>query len=342
MTYHSQIIKIILLTIGIYLASCGSKDEKELTTSKPQETVQVRTQKIEPATYILEKEYYGTAHYVQATTYTSEVQGRVTNLNVKTGQKIRKGQQIMSFPPILHQFEIDQAQLAYDQLKDTYEKQKTLFEAGSVSKHSLSQLKNKMDIQYKALQNSKQLNVLKAPFAGTITEIFVKQNEEVAVGTPLFSISNTRALEIEFFIPSQDLNMINLGNKVSLIDEKTTLNGRITHKSLRMDSDAKAYRVKATFNENTPQHLEGRTLKASIEKTTLQNAIIIPWKSVKQESGKFYAYTIHNNRASKKQIHPIAIKGLDFIVKSGLEAGEYIVIDGKEKLNEGANIEMTK
>ena len=88
---------------------------------------------------------------------------------------------------------------------------------------------------------------MKAPFAGTITDVSIKEGDHVVSGTQLFILSETDKLAAEYFASMEEAFQIKEGDSVTLElgSSLPELQGRVTQKSTIMDDTRKAFRIKA-------------------------------------------------------------------------------------------------
>ncbi len=332
---------LLLSIISISHISCSSS-ASEVSTKKEEVVVKVRAVKIESKELELRKTYFGKANYHQSMTYVADMPGQVLVSNVKSGQRIKKGDVLFSYPPINHELQVEQASLTYKELKDTYDRQVKLFKIGSVAKIELKRSKTQMDVQMKELERLEKLNVIIAPFSGIVTDVFVRQNEEIAVDDKICSIANTEELKLSFYVPLNDISSIHVGNTVYLEYLGQQVLGKVSQKAIQMDKSRKLFHVEASFKEMKDFNGAGATFKVNVVTHKKNDAILIPRTSTKKKKGAYYAYFIKNNKALIRKIKYKQLVGMDFLIENGVNEGELLIIEGVEKLKDGQRIERIK
>jgi multidrug resistance efflux pump len=97
--------------------------------------------------------------------------------------------------------------------------------------------KDQAQVAYQdAMTQYNKLSV-KAPIAGTIGSIMVDVGQEVANGTPLFTISSTSNQQIEVYLSQDELSYVYLGISVLIRDQQKILSGRIASISSVADAN---------------------------------------------------------------------------------------------------------
>jgi RND family efflux transporter MFP subunit len=328
-----------LLAICIGLVSCGS-NATENSTKKVEEIISVRGKKIVPVDVELSKTYFAKANYHKSMTYVAELAGQVLKLNVKTGQRINKGDVLLTYPPINHELEIEQARLTYKELKDTYERQEKLFKIGSVARVELKRSKTQMDVQKKALERLEKQNVIIAPFSGVVTDVFVHLNEEVEAEDKICSIANTKELKLAFYVPVKDIDLIQVDNKVKLNYKGKSFNGKISEKAMQMDPVKKQYHVEAKFSDLQNFTGSGATMEVEVITKNVQNAIVIPRAATKKKKDGYYAYFVKNNKSIGRRLNSRQLVGMDFLVEGQIKVGEILIVEGVDKVSEGTKVKL--
>jgi len=110
----------------------------------------------------------------------------------------------------------------------------------------------------------------------------------------------------------------------------------------RVDPNTATVQVKARF-ANAQQHLwPGQLLNVRLTLQTLQNALALPTIAVNQGPNGPFAYVVENDTAV---VRPLVIEvRQDEIttVKSGVEAGDIVVVEGQGSLRSGAKISVRR
>ena len=333
-------INLILVAGTLIIAtSCSSNDYEQEEIIK---RTNVRTITVQKEHLTIEKSFYSEVRFKQSMMVSAELSGKIEKLTIAPGTRVAKGQVLLSYPPQNHELRVEQVQLAHHELKKNYDRQVILYKKGAVSKISVDQLKTELDIQARQLEQTDEMYIVEAPFSGLITDVMVNIGKEVVPGERLFSIAKTNEMEVDFFVTSEDINVIQSNAEVKIRIKNDTVSGRVTQKALIMDPIKKAYRVKAEFNNSSLMSTIGNTVMIDVEMEKIEDAILIPWEATKQQNGQFYVFMDQNNIAVKRPVEVDRVVGLKLFVKNGLNPGESLIISGTDKLEKHPLITIIK
>lgn len=148
-----------------------------------------------------------------------EYSGVLTQLNVKAGQKVSKGQVLARIDDGGMSAQLAQAEnkLALD--KTTFDRQKNLWDQKIGSEIQYLQTQTAYQSQQKMVkQMQAQLSktVVRAPFSGTIDEVIVERGQVVAPGQSLFRIVNLGNMYVTANVPENYLSKLKLGASVEV------------------------------------------------------------------------------------------------------------------------------
>lgn len=321
--------------------SCSSS-VAENSSEKKEEVIKVKVVKITPKNVDLSKTYFAKANYHKSMTYVAEMGGQVLKANVKAGQRINKGDMLFAYPPINHELQVEQARLSYKELKDTYERQEKLFQIGSVAKVDLKRSRTQMEVQQKVLERLEKQNVIIAPFSGIVTDVFVYQNQEVVVDDKICTIANTDQLKLSFYVPMNEIDLIQVGNRVNLEYKGEKYAGVISEKAIQMHPVKRQYHVEAKFTGIKNFSVSGATMSVEVVTSNMENAIVIPRTATKRKKDGYYAFFVKYQRVYSRKLKNSQLIGMDFLVEDPRIVGELLIIEGVDKISEGTKVELIK
>lgn len=339
------------------LSSCGnnkSQNRKRQLTS-----VGVAT-----ATYVMAPEYFEYPSTLVANKkidLRSDVGGRVEAILFQEGGKVSKGQPMYTIDKRLYEAKYNQAmaQLRIAQtnyVTDTTDARRyqNLWEHNAVDKiqldHALAQVQvakanvasAKANMVY-AKTNLEQATV-KAPFTGTTNVSDVRLGDlVVASQTPLVTVVDNSNMNADFYI--SEANYVQLGDNDKSIREK------LSHFRLFLP-DGKEYKYKGSldFVDNTvdpttgtilvrlkfpnPDHILKSGMNCIVRLTRYnEKALVIPQDAVQQLLDEYFVYVVNaKNIVEQVKVKLGAVSGNKQIIKSGLKAGQKVIIEGIEKV----------
>ena len=242
------IIVAVILSIVVLLVVLKSKgvigkndDSKEVETAKANEITIVETVsatgKIQPEVEVK---------------ISSQVSGEIIELPVKEGQVVKKGDLLVKINPDVYtsglnrsvsnysgtKSGLDQADASFKEAQASYERNKTLFDKGIISKSDWDKATASFEVA-KANRHTAYFNVQSAsasvkeakdnlgrtiiysPNDGTISKLSVELGERILgtqqmAGTELLRVANLNNMEVEVDVNENDIVKINIGDETKI------------------------------------------------------------------------------------------------------------------------------
>jgi membrane fusion protein (multidrug efflux system) len=297
------------------------------------------------------KEYVSQIQSVRNVEIRAQEKGYLQAINVDEGQYVKAGQVLFRIMPKLYEAEFLKAQAAAKGAELELLNTKTLADKNIVSKNEQAIAQAKLD-EAKADMALAQLHLslceIKAPFDGTIDRIRFKLGSLIDEGTMLTSISDNKNIYAYFNVAEDEY-----------LDYKTRANqNEKTNVSLEL-ANHEPYKYKGTvetieseFNNETgniafrakfpnPDLLlkHGETGKVRIT-IPMSNALIIPQKATYEVQDKVYVYVVDRNNIAKSKNITIKTSFPDlYVVGSGLEEGDRILVEGVQNVKDDDKVE---
>jgi RND family efflux transporter MFP subunit len=150
----------------------------------------------------------------------TKVQGTIETLSVREGSVVQAGQTLMTLDNrhLLAQAAAADAEL--ENARDRLARMEKLFAEESVAKQELENAQRAYKVAAAAREGlAVQLSytVVKAPFAGVVTEKKVEVGELASPGLPLLKVEDVTRLRLEATVPESDLKAVNVGDKVPVL-----------------------------------------------------------------------------------------------------------------------------
>jgi membrane fusion protein (multidrug efflux system) len=142
------------------------------------------------------------------------------------------------------------------------------------------------------------------------------------------------ALEAEGGAGKDDLRVA-----LELIDESPfPQEGVINYRSARVDPATGTAEVRAEFPNPGEALLPGQFVRVRVLGLTRRDVLAVPQRAV-QMSGTSTVYVVNDEDvALLREIVLSTWEGTDWIVESGLSAGERVIVDGIQKVRPGAEV----
>ena len=281
-----------------------------------------------------------------------EYSGTLLSLNVKAGDKVTKGQIFLG--------QIERCRLRpagganlenqYALAKTTYDRQKNLWDKKIGSEIQFLQAQTQMISAQKAVAQIKaQLSktIIKAPFTGTIDEVFVEKGQVVSPNLQgLMRIVNLENMYVSTNVPESYIGKLKIGTEVDvfLTSLGKTYKGKVRQVGNFINPNNRSFGIEVSVPN--PENLlrPNQVAKLKIIDYVAKNSIVVP-TNVIQEDGQgnkfvFVATDIKGKTGIAKKVIVKPGHSSDNLpeIENGLAAKDIIVTDGFSTISEGMKL----
>ena len=308
-------------------------------------------------------EFVGTVKSRRSTTVQPQVEGFVTRILVRSGDRVQPGTALMQIDAGMQQAAVANlesqraarlADLLYAQQQAT--RMKTLLEAGAASQSELEQAQTGLSTSEAQLQAAEAqvreqrvalaYHRVTAPTAGVVGDIPVRVGDSVTRSSVLTTIDQNAGLEVYINVPVQQAPNLRVGLPVHLVNDRGEVlsTEKLSFVSSSVDVATQSVLAKAVLKEaghfRTEQFVRSRIV------WTEAPALTAPIVALNRINGQFFAYVAESGEggitvARQRAVEPGAVVGNDYVVKSGLKAGEKLIVSGVQKIGDGAPVKVS-
>ncbi|OBX26409.1 RND family efflux transporter MFP subunit [Gelidibacter algens] len=284
---------------------------------------------------------------------TPEYNGILTNVYVKEGQRVSKGQTLGKIDDGGLAQQLAQQQIQADLAKTTFERQKRLWDQKIGSEIQFLQAKSNYEGQSKAVSQLEQQiskTIIKAPFSGTIDDVITEQGSVVAAGqTQLMRIVNLDEMYIETEVPERYVNSITKGKDVEVnfpILGKTIM-AKVRQTSNVINPSNRTFKAEVAIPNKDKEIKPNLTARLKINDYTSENALLIPQSIISENAeGEQYVYIIKDKNdknqgtASRVIIKTGRTQGDEIEVLEGIENNAELIQEGARSVKDGQTVEV--
>jgi membrane fusion protein (multidrug efflux system) len=376
--------KIIILTaLSIVLISCNSseknqsidkliasKDVKAITAKKAELQSQLSQLQDALATLDANKEVEALVsvvqlkdtvfnHYleIQGSINTNEnvlVQpefpGNLVELNVKAGQRVSKGQVLGRTDDGGMSQQLASAENQYALAKTTFERQKNLWSQKIGSEIQYLQAQTQMISAQKTVAQIKAQiakTVIRAPFSGTIDEVFVEKGEVVAASPQgLMRIVNLGNMYVSTSIPETYIGKLKIGTEVDvyLTSLGKTYKGKVRQIGNFINPNNRSFGIEVSVPNPDNLLRPNQVAKLKVIDYVSPNAVVVPTNVIQKDAQKnSFVYTVINSNGKTGIAKKVIVKtgqSSDNVTEilSGLDADAIIVTEGMNTISDGMKL----
>ncbi len=366
-------IQLFIVSIGAAaIASCGSSS-KPAEAAKAPPPVPVAIYTVQKGSALYFDEYPATVVALNEVQLRPQVTGYITGIFFKDGQRVSKGQKLYAIDQQQYQASYNQAVANLNVAKanlgkaqqdaDRYaELQKNDAIARQTVDHAQADLQaSKMQLEAaKANVASVQTNVrystIYAPFEGTIGISQVKLGAAVSPGqTILNTVSSDNPIAVDVAVDQKEIARFvmlqqNAGEakdsvfSLALPDQSLyPYPGHISLIDRAVDAQTGTIKARIVFPNKDKILKSGMSCNIRVKNNGNSQSILIPAKSVMEQMGEYFVYVLgDSSKVEQRKIQTGQVINDKIMVKKGLEENEKIVIEGIQKLRDGAVVQPAK
>ena len=359
----------ILLVAGIVWFVHARVQQSEQTDRRSRPSVPVVTAPVSTGDLPVTLTELGTVTPLATVTVKTQINGRLVSVGFQEGQLVKTGDFLAQIDPRPYQIALEQAeaQLVRDTalLSDAridVERYRTLAAQDSIPRQQLDTqeyLVHQDEGIVKADQatiDSAKLNLeycrIVAPLAGRLglRQIDPGNYVQTSDAGGIVVITQLEPISVIFTVPEDNVSAIvarlNAGAKLPVIAYDRALTtklatGALTTLDNQIDTTTGTVRLRAQFDNRDNRLFPNQFVTTILVLDTLKNATVVPSAAVQRGAPGTFVYVVNDDRVVN--LRPVKLGPTDgdrVAVTSGVNAGERVVVDGADKLRNGAQVTL--
>ena len=365
---HSKFKYSTLFTAIVFFA-CKDKPKNQAAAAPPPVYVSVATVKDTLASSY--DEYPANITALNEVKLTPQVSGYITGVYFKDGAKVRKGERLYTIDQQVYGANLQQA-IANLQVQQTnlVKAQKDADRYHELEKHDAI-AKQQVDYADAALDAAKkqvaaaQANVnavranvgfavITAPFSGTIGISQVKPGTAVVAGqTLLNTVSTDDPVAVDINVNQNDIfHFLKLQQKgqdkfdttftLYFSSDRYDYNGKIYLIDRAVDPQTGTIKARLLFPNPKGMLKPGMNATVRVATNNTNPSIVIPYKAVTEQLGEYFTYVVgDSSKVAQQKVELGPQLGSNVIIRTGLQPGDKIVVEGVQNLHQGSVITTT-
>ena len=373
---------LTIATLVLLVAACGQKDTNSLEAKKQElEKIKAEMADLKSKVSALEKEIKaqdptfgkaaairvegilvkqgaferftevrGSAESRRNVAISSQMGGEIKRVHVREGQRVAKGDVLVSLNAEVLQSSLAELKSTYDLAKTTYERQERLWKQKIGTEMQYLQAKNQKEgIEKRIAATEAQLDqlILKAPFSGTIDQVDALEGQLATPGLPLVRIVSASDLYINADVSDDFIGKIKAGDKVKVFfpGPDTELNSYVSSVGQVINPENRTFSVEVKLPDGSsvqPNQIAAVTFRDYVN----ANAYSVPTKLIQRDSQGQFVYLVEkkNNEtvARKAYIQTGVSYNGNTEVLTGLSSGQLLVGAGFREVADGVEIEVAE
>lgn len=364
-----------VLSLALAVAACDNQQQQGAAPAAPPPP-EVTVQTLAAQTVPLYTDLPGRTAAYRVAEVRPQVSGIVLKRLFTEGSEVQAGQQLYQIDPSTYQAAVQSAMADLAKARATAKSVEAkaaryadLVKINAVSKQdyddavaSLDQAKADIMVAQAAVDTAKinlEYTKVYAPISGRIGKSSITEGALVTANqtTTMAAITQLDPIYVDVSQSSSDLMRLRQAVSAGLLQKgqadqaPVTLtldgstqaykhNGQLQFADVTVDETTGAVQVRAVFPNPDKELYPGLFVRARVEQGVRENALLVPQRAtVRQPDGSAAVWVVGaDNKVATRPIQTTQAVGDAWLVNSGLQAGERIVIEGLQKIRAGAEV----
>lgn len=335
----------LTIVLVMLLFSCSSPEAVHENSGGP---IHVTSQTISKEKVSAILRYSGTVEAFRTIPLNFQTTGTVEKVLADAGEMVKKGQLLATLDETDAKSMLGISSSQYQQAKDAYDRLKIVHQNGSLPDIKWVEMETKLAQAQSSLDLARN-NLGKCRMVAPLDGMIGRRNIEPGMSSISITAAPLELVEIgqvyiKIAVPENEIALISKGLSarftVQALDNQG-FTGTVAVVTPVADRISRTYEVKILVNNTGMALKPGMVCDVRLDQTAEREVMIVPGQSVTRDFGnKAYVFVVDTTagtaRRREVKTGQFMESGLEII--SGLQPGERIVTEGKEKLSDHSKI----
>ena len=271
-----------------------------------------------------------------------DIEGRIAEILVREGALVSRGQALFKVDDAELKAEVARAEAERDLARQSLTRTRELLGQKASSQSELERAEaasRSTEAQYQLLKVRLDRTTVRAPFTGVAGQRRVSLGDYVTTSDPLMVIQTVSPQRAVFQVPERYADQLDIGQRVTFRVAALPgreFAGRVDFVDPVVQLPGRTITVKAQVPNPRRELQSGMFIEVRLATDVRPNAVVIAEDAVLPLQGANFVWVVNDGKATRRQIE-LGVRTPGFVeTRSGVEAGEQVVVGGQERLAEGA------
>jgi len=298
----------------------------------------------------------GTLSAVNGVDLSGEVEGKVKAIHFQSGQLVKQGELLLEIDDEVEQANLKsfQARLKLAQLN--FQRDEKLIQKRLTSQEQSDRSRAELDEVYALVEQTKATiakKKIRAPFSGKVGIRRVNLGQYLSKGDALTTLQAMDAFYLDFSLPEQDYTQIYLDQELIFSVDAypgQTFKARVKALNAKVDASTRNILVRAQFDNTQGLLLPGMFAAVKLMLKQNDRVVTLPQTAVTYSLYGESVFKVDQQGTNEEGAPQLIAQRVSVVsgdarddrvaIKSGVAAGDLIVIDGQVKLKNGTTIAL--
>lgn len=288
-------------------------------------------------------EAIGTSNANESVSITSKTSNIVTAIHFSDGAAVQSGQVLVELDRGQTAADLAAATASFEESRSQFNRSRELVSTQVISKAQYEQLEATMkanDARVAAAKSRLDDTYIRAPFTGRVGLRRVSLGSLINPGTIITTLDDTSSMKVDFAVPEMYVGELKDGQGVvarSSAYPGRQFAGRVVSVDSRIDAATRSVTVRALVPNRDAALKPGMFLTIALSQER-RSALLIPEEALVPEQARQFVFVVDGTAVKKREVALGRRQPGSVEVTTGLNVGDHVVIEGTQKLRDGAPI----
>ena len=334
----SKMATILALLAAV---SCGSNEDKTGQAAPAAVTPNVEVAVAQARAVPQESTYASTVEAYVVNNIMPQQGGRIRKINVEVGDYVSKDQILAE----MDRLQLDQLALQIQNDDAEYERIKSLYEEGGLSKSDFEAAELGYKVRKSNYENVLENTILRSPVTGYVTARNFDVGDMFAMSAPLFIVQQVVPVKLLVGISESEYTKVKKGDVVTLTVDAIpgrTFRGKIDRLYPVIDAATHTFKAEVVVDNQNKVLRPGMYARVTVNFGS-RSSVVVPDKAlVKQEgTGTRFIYVLQEDGTVKYlPVKTGRHMGTEYEITEGLQDGWKVVVKGQAALRDGVKVNV--
>jgi len=281
-------------------------------------------------------------------TVSCQLPGKLVRLEISEGERVKEGQVVAQIDTADIEANVALAEATLAMAKSEYDRAVTLSRQGVEAAQTLEKAREAQEVaqaRRDAAAVALSRATIRSPLDGVVDDVPVELGEYIDPGQMVARIIQDDRMKIVAQLPEQHAGDIKEGAPVKIrasLSGDEQYEGKVLYLSHTASESTRTYRLEVAFDNASRLLRAGQIVKIRMVKRTIENAVVVPLRTVVASREGRFVFTENDGVAHQKRVQIGAFDRDRVQIVSGLTVGERLIVSGQRLVTAGDRVRVVE
>ena len=276
-----------------------------------------------------------------------EIAGRLSRINFSEGERVKKGQLLVSLDASVQEAELKEAEAALNLSQRNFSRAEELLKTGAGAVRMRDEALGKLEAdraRVALMQARLQKMLITAPFDGVLGLREVSVGAYVTPGQDIVNLENIDPVKVEFRVPETSLRIVSEGQKIRVQLDAfpgAVFNGEVYAIDPRIDAAGRSVAIRARIPNPDGKLRPGLFARVALV-TAQRQGVMAPETAIVPRGSEQFVYRVVDGKAVMTKVKVGIRRDALVELREGVAPGDTVVSAGQLKLRDGAPVTVAQ